>query len=181
MNEVRALAVGGIVSFLAQCFQVKVSFCRSFPSCLAENSSLAPDPKVLTLWRCMIHSWTQGASRCGQHSAPPAHRNARKQTGGGHPIHREEERWNQVSGASLFRSEMLSGNLGTERWGNVPNLPGITCKCQGLPSNMKCDSRRWWSCNVLSTSSQKRRRVFQLLWGGVRHHQNEVFYPHESN
>lgn len=82
MNEVRALAVGGIVSFLAQCFQVKVSFCRSFPSCLAENSSLAPDPKVLTLWRCMIHSWTQGASRCGQHSAPPAHRNVRKQTGG---------------------------------------------------------------------------------------------------
>lgn len=32
---------------------------------------------------------------------------------------------------------MNSEDLGTKRGGNIPTLPGINCKCQGLPSNMK--------------------------------------------
>lgn len=32
---------------------------------------------------------------------------------------------------------MNSEDLGTKRGGNIPTLPGINCKCQGLPSDMK--------------------------------------------
>jgi len=76
-----------------------------------------------------------------------------------HPQRRGEVK--RGSGAQLLPSEMHSGNLGTKRRGNIPNLSGITCSCQGVPSNVEGDSRRWSSCNMLSTNSQKRRRVLQ--------------------